>query len=474
MHPGTHLTLEEDFRIQLQNYAHFHDPVTGLANHILFRVSLRQMLSAAIADGEEIAFLWVDVLNLRREYSINGDEGVMRMVCMLADSLRPSVEPDELICRFSDRCFLLALKRDDNTGARLNAILQAASHRQLLGSEGKPELSAGVAYFPEHTNTAEDLIRFASLAAVSASRSRNREPVTFTPNMNSALLHERDLERDLRDAIKTGQLTLAYQPQVDLATGNIVGAECLTRWNHPVRGHVSPAQFIAVAEHSDLIDEIFNHSLHRLLSDVAAWRTEGVVLPLIAVNASPANVRHQDFVEIVKSELDLNPPGETQLDVEVTESLLMDDEDLFIERLNAVRSIGVQVSLDDFGTRYTGFNALQGLPLNTMKIDKCFIHGIDRSSQAQSLCRTMVTMATHLNLATVAEGIENPGELRILKELGCLAGQGYLFQRPVPSDQFLGFMREWPERKSNSEFASAFLSSDGNRSLDLDPLVGAA
>jgi EAL domain-containing protein (putative c-di-GMP-specific phosphodiesterase class I) len=198
------------------------------------------------------------------------------------------------------------------------------------------------------------------------------------------------------------------------------------------------------------------------------------MIPSMAVNASAANVRHGDFVGIVRRELEANPPGFSQLDIEVTESLMMDDEALFVERLRALRSIGVKVSMDDFGTRYTGFNALKGLPLNTMKIDKCFVHGVERSTQAQSLCRTIVMMARHLKLGTVAEGIENIGELQILKKIGCQAGQGYLFLRPVPSEQLLKFLRDWPERKNGPEFAGSFTDVEIDPDYESDPLFGVA
>lgn len=472
MNPIAHQSLDEDFRIQLQDYGLRYDPVTGLPNQSFFREELRKMLAHALSQSREIALVWIDLTNLRREYSVGGDEAAQRMVCMLADSLRPWTNEGELACRFSDQCFLLALRRDGVMDARLDLILESASHRHLRGSEGKPEISTGVAFFPEHANTVDELIRFASLAAISASRTRSRAAIPFHPEMNSTLLLERSLEKDLRMALRDNQLSLAYQPQVDLVTGNILGVEGLTRWNHPVRGHVSPAQFIAVAEQSDLIDEIFSHSLRRMLIDAAAWRAQGIVLPSIAVNASPANVRHEDFVAIVQRELAEHPLETTQLDIEVTESLLMDDEDLFLDRLKALRAIGVKVSLDDFGTRYTGFNALKGLPLNSMKIDRCFVHGADRSSQAQSLCRTIVTMAKHLKLATIAEGIEDVGELRVLKKIGCQAGQGYLFQRPVPSDQFLEFMRQWPQLKTQGEFAHAFTDVDVDPRYEVDPLFG--
>jgi diguanylate cyclase (GGDEF)-like protein len=472
MNTCTSLAIEEDFRSHPQDFGMRFDSLTGLPNGVSFRASVRRLLDRAITNGREIALLWVDLLNLRREYSISGDEGADRLVCAVADGLRPWVGAGELICRFSEHCFLLALRRDERTAERINMMLETASQFGPSGSEGKPEIASGVAFFPEHATTASELIRFASLAAVSATRSRSRAPILFHSEMDAALQMERDMERDLGMALRDNQLSLVYQPQIDLTTGTVIGVEGLTRWNHPTRGPVSPAQFIPVAERSDLIDEIFRHSLQRMLVDAARWRSAGLIVPSLAVNASAANVRREDFVAIVKHEIEANPPGYSQLDIEVTESLMMDDEPLFAERLKSLRSIGVKVSLDDFGTRYTGFNALKGLPLSTMKIDRCFVHGVDRSSQAQSLCRTIMTMARYLKLGTVAEGIETAGELQVLKQMGCQAGQGFLFQRPVPSERFTEFLLDWPEQKQRSVFADAFTNVDVDPSYDADPLYG--
>jgi predicted signal transduction protein with EAL and GGDEF domain len=472
MPPGASLILEEDFRSQLKDYGTLYDSISGLPNATLFRASLKEMLVDAQESGQEIALVWVDLLNLRREYSIGGDKGAARLIAAVSDSLRPWVDTRELISRFSDRCFLLALNRNERTESRLSLIVESAAHHHLQGTEGKPEVAAGVAYFPSDATASRDLIRFASLAADYARRTRSRVAMEFRPEMDAAIQRERDLENDLWTALRENQLSLVYQPQIDLYTGNVLGAESLTRWNHPTRGSISPAEFIPVAERSNLIHEIFAHSLRRLLVDAAAWRAAGVVLPSLAVNASAADIRQVNFTAIVERELALNPLIGTQLDIEVTESLLMDDEDLFTERLQALRAIGVQVSLDDFGTRYTGFNSLKGLPLNTMKIDKCFVHGVDRSIQAQSLCRTIVTMARHLKLGAIAEGVEDFGELRALKKIGCHAGQGYLFQRPVPAEEFLRFLREWPKRKLQPDFASVFLDVEVNPDYEVDPLFG--
>lgn len=472
MNTGMRETLDQDFRSRLQEYGLQFDPATGLANQASFRRSLRELLDGGQQFGLELSMLWIDVLNLRREYSIGGDEAADRLIRKVADGLRPWIDPGELICRFNETSFVLVLRRDERTTMRLNLILDAGSHSHGYSAEGKPELAGGVAFFPEHTTAEDDLIRFASLAAVAAARTRSHAPVLFKPEMNSAILLERELEKDLRNSLRSNHLSLVYQPQIDLMTGNILGVEGLTRWHHPVRGSVSPAQFIAVAEQSNLIDEIFTHSLRRLLMDAARWRQAGVTLPMLAVNASAANVRNENFVSMVQREIEANPPIGSQLDIEVTESLMMDDEKLFVERLSALRKIGVKVTLDDFGTRYTGFNALKGLPLNTMKIDKCFVHGIDRSSQAQSLCRTIVTMARHLNLATVAEGVETAGELRALRNIGCMGGQGYLFQRPVSSSKFLAFVEAWPKLKRLHEMGTPGEGEEMAAELEADPLFG--
>ncbi len=444
----------------------------GLANQVSFRQSIRELFDNAYQFGQDLALLWIDVLNLRREYSIGGEEAAERLLQKVADGLRPWIDPGELICRFNEQSFVLVLRRDERTTMRLNLIIDAGSHSHGFSAEGKPELAGGVAFSPDHSISPYELIRFASLAAIAAARTRSHSPVTFIPEMNSAILLEREMEKDLRNSLRNNQLSLVYQPQIDLVSGNILGVEGLTRWHHPVRGSVSPAQFIAVAEQSNLIDEIFTHSLRRLLADAARWRQAGVTLPVLAVNASAANVRNENFVSIVQREIGANPPIGSQLDIEVTESLMMDDEKLFVERLTTLRNIGVKVTLDDFGTRYTGFNALKGLPLNSMKIDKCFVHGIDRSSQAQSLCRTIVTMARHLNLATIAEGLETAGELRALRKIGCQGGQGYLFQRPVPSAKFLEFVESWPKRKHLHDMGSFGPEEEMALETEADPLFG--
>jgi EAL domain-containing protein (putative c-di-GMP-specific phosphodiesterase class I) len=188
----------------------------------------------------------------------------------------------------------------------------------------------------------------------------------------------------------------------------------------------------------------------------------------MAVNASAANVRSDDFARTVRTMMGETPIGETEVELEMTESLAFEDEELFTQRMRQLKAIGVRVAIDDFGTRYTGFNVLKRLPLDTMKIDQCFIHGIDHSPGMRSLCHTIVAMARQLNLRTVAEGIEEQGELEVMREIGCDAGQGYLFQRPVPAEEFAEFLEEWPQRRHGFGFVRM------RRMQEHDPLCGIA
>jgi EAL domain-containing protein (putative c-di-GMP-specific phosphodiesterase class I) len=278
--------------------------------------------------------------------------------------------------------------------------------------------------------------------------------VAFHASMNSLIMRDHLLEVEMRKALEQDQFSLAYQPKVDLATGQVLGAEALIRWNHPDRGPITPAEFIPIAERSDLIHRIFEFSLRAALEQTRRWNDLGLLLPLIAVNASVVNVRRNDFARSVRNMLGELPIAPAQLELEMTESMAFDDEDLFAARVRQLKVIGVGIAIDDFGTRYTGFNVLKRVPLNAMKIDQCFIRGIDRSQDMRALCQTIVAMARQLKLHTVAEGIEERGELEVMRQIGCDAGQGYLFQVPVPAEEFSAFLREWPERMRSFGFAA--------------------
>ena len=445
----TNDSIDEDLRRQMLSYAQRHDIQTGLLNYQAFQESLSWLLQER-QPSQEIVLLWIDILNLRKEFSLWGSAGTDALVRHIAAALRNVVGPDAVLGRFSGRCFIISMlgsKFNQHSRRRIQSIVDAITPMHFCGSEMKPETAAGVAFFPADASSAEDLVRFASLAASRAAQVRSQTVVMFDSGMNSLVIHDHRLETEMRTGLDQGQFSINYQPLIDLATGQIAGAEALMRWKHPEWGNVAPSEFIPVAERSDLIHRIFDLSLRTALADSESWRAQGIAPPLITVNVSAANMRAEGFnyqVRRILAEYSIAP---TELEMEVTESLLFEDEELFIARVRQLKAIGLRVSIDDFGTRYTGFNVLKQLPIDTMKIDKCFIRGIHQSHDMRALCETIVAMARQMKLQTVAEGIEELGELDVVRRIGCNVGQGYLFRRPVPQPEFADLLRKWHGQK---------------------------
>jgi diguanylate cyclase (GGDEF)-like protein len=450
------MSVDDELRRQFGAYVQRHDMQTGLLNHQAFQESLAAQLRDS-PPGQDIALIWIDLLNLRREFSLWGSARTEALIRQVAAALRFAVEEDALLGRYGGRCFVVsmrAVKFDRIDRRRIQAVVDSLSPARVHGAESKPEIAAGVAFYPSDTLSPEDLVRFASMAASRASYVKSPAVMPFHAGMNSMIVRDHLLEVEMDEGLRQRQFTAAYQPKIDLATGRLLGAEALMRWNHPEWGSVSPAEFIPIAERSDLIHRLFDFILRTALTDARRWRDMGLSLPIISVNASAADLRKEDFVRSVRNTLAELPIGPTQLELEVTESMLLDDVEMFARRLRQLHAIGVSVAIDDFGTRYTGFNVLQHLPLDVMKIDQCFIRGIDRSPDMRALCQTIVAMGRHLKLRTVAEGIEELGELKVLQEIGCEAGQGYLFRRPVAASEFSAFLREWPERMRDFGYAN--------------------
>ena len=455
--------LDDTLRRQRQAYEQRYDVQTGLENYQSFQESLARMLRGRPAD-REVALVWIDVLNLRREFALWGSKGTEALVVLVAEALRLSVDGNALLGRFSTRCFLVALeahKFNKVDRRRIQSIADALAPLRAPNSHNKIETAAGVAFWPSDAEVAEDLTRFASLASSRAGYLKSPLVQSFRAGMNHHVLRDHQLEVEMRKGLEIGggasadqnQFRLVYQPKIDLANGHVLGAEALIRWHHPELGLVPPTEFIPVAERSDLIQRVIEFALSTALTDVQCWRELGVSLPLISVNMSWANLRRDDFVPTVKARLAQIPIAPANLELEVTESVLLDDEELFAMRVRQLKTIGVRVSIDDFGTRYTGFNVLKRMQLDSMKIDRCFIHGIDRSRDMRALCETIVAMARQLKLRTVAEGVEQQGELEVIKEIGCDAAQGYLFQRPVPAAELTAFLRRWSKRIEHQGFA---------------------
>lgn len=445
----------EDLNRESQSHGNGCDPQTGLLSQQAFQDALGALLRSSPAE-HEVALIWIDLVSLRREYSLWGWRGAEALASRIAGALRSVVDADALLGRVGGSSFMVAMgasKFNKISRNRIQEIVDSLTPQRRCGSDARLEVAAGVAFFPSDTRSADELVRFAVLAADRAGHVKSRNVVAFHARMNRQIMRAHLLEVEMGKGLERNQFRMFYQPKVNLKTGDVVAAEALMRWNHPELGAVAPSEFIPVAERSNLIHSVFDFNLRTALKQARRWRALGLALPVIAVNVSAANVREDEFARTVRTIMEEIPIAPTQLELEMTESLAFEDEELFRVRVRQLRSIGVRVAIDDFGTRYTGFNVLKKLRLDTIKIDQCFIRGVDRSQDMLSLCRTIVAMGRQLKLRTVAEGIEEPGELEALRQIGCEAGQGYLFQRPIPGDEFTGFLRSWPDRMHDFDFA---------------------
>jgi len=453
-------------------YSRRYDFQTGFLNYRPFEESLASLLRNRLTD-QQFALLWIEVQNLRQEFLLRGAAGDEVMVRLIAESLRETAGADALLGRFGGSSFLAAMpaaKFNTEDRYRIQTIADGLRIPVVAAGGARPEIAAGAAFYPADTESSPELIRFAGLAAARAAAVRSSAVIPFRPEMNDLILRDFQLELEMHKGLDAGQFSTVYQPKVDLKTGRVLGAEALVRWRHPEQGQVPPNEFVPIAERSGLIHRIFERCLRSALKDAQRWNHQLLDVPVIAVNVSAADVRRQDFVSKVRRLLAEIPIAPTELELEVTESMLVDDEGLFDLRLRQLRAARVRIAIDDFGTRSTSFNMIKRLPLNSMKIDGSFIRGIHRSESLRALCQTVVAMAGSLKLHTVAEGIEDREELEVLRQMGCNAGQGFLFQTPLPAEEFSEFLRQWPVRDNSSfGFTQRMKSSSGHNSQSLSP-----
>jgi len=421
-----------------------------------FQAATERLLQIAIHNGNLVAILWIDLLNLHREFALSGCDGMEIMLRDAATTLREIVGPQAIMEHFHGRSFLIATLVSDcvEDGKRFAQLIADELAPPLHGSRKTPRIATGVAFSPTDSSSAEELLRFACLAACHAQQINSATVVSFQADMNRDLLREQEIEQELEMALSRNELSVAYQPKIDLIDGRILGAEALVRWQHSRLGQISPVDFIPTAERSGLIHPLFEFVLRTALEDTRRWNQSSPLLPIICVNTSVANLRQPEFPFLVKRCLEEIPIAPALLELEVTESLIFEDEEMFIERLQMLRQLGVRIAIDDFGTRYTGIDVLGRLPLDTMKIDKCFVQGIDHSPDLRVLCDTVVAMARQLKVRTIAEGIEEKGELKVMQQIGCDAGQGFLFEKALYADKFSAFLETWMNDSGNCGFTA--------------------
>jgi diguanylate cyclase (GGDEF)-like protein len=419
------------------------DPLTGLANRLSFRELLDDRLLTLHASSGELALLFVDLDDFKRVNDTLGHEAGDEVLSQLSARLRLTLERFGAraadIARFGGDEFIVLYMADDirAASARLaEALLEEIERPLLLG--GKQVFlgaSIGITMFPFDAYHAGQLLKNADIAMYQAKVAGKNCYRFYSRAMDQAVERRVQLEQDLRGAWDRGELSVVYQPIYALVDGRIRGAEALLRWQHPHLGMVPPSVFIEVAEQSGLIEQLGRNVLERACDDAARWTSRDEELPFVSVNISPRQLRSGELPDVVSNALRSSGLQPRQLHLELTETAVLVDEAQASALLSRVRTTGVKVWLDDFGTGFSGLSHLRRVPLDGVKIDRSFVADVLRDPDDLALTTAIIAMAHSLGITAVAEGIETEGQYDILRERGCDQGQGFWFGRPMSSPE---------------------------------------
>ena len=420
----------------------FHDALTGLPNRALFLDRLdRALLQAARDASQRIAVLFIDLDRFKLVNDSFGHPIGDELLQETSHRLQSCVRPSDTVARLGGDEFVLlvgGLKHADDAICVAERVHSSLSDPMLVAErEVHVTASIGVVMNEGRYRSAVDLLRDADIAMYQAKARGRAGHALFRSELHGRARELLTLEGDLRRALREKQLRVYYQPIVELAAGRLVGFEALVRWMHPVRGLVSPADFIPLAEDTGLIVPIGRWVLEESLRQLAEWRggrAEACDLT-VSVNLSPRQLSQADLVEVVAQGLARHGIEPERLKLELTETALMENADVAAEKLSALRALGVALSLDDFGTGYSSLGHLHRFPFQVLKVDRSFVRGLDGASGSSGIVRAILSLARSLEMTAVAEGVETDGEVAVLRELGCPYGQGYLFSRPVPAEQ---------------------------------------
>ena len=439
------ITERKELEDQLAHQA-FHDSLTGLANRALFRNRVEHALARMRRQRRPIAVLLLDLDGFKTVNDSLGHAFGDAFLAAVADRLRGLLRPSDTPCRLGgDEFAVLVEDLAEPVDATIVAERILDALREPFEVDGKEVVtgaSIGITIAESRprkgaagARDADDLLRNADVAMYTAkSRGRNRCEL-FKPSMHQAMLDRLDLEADLRRAVERGEFVLHYQPTVALATGSISGMEALVRWVSPDRGLVPPGMFISVAEDTGLIVPLGAWVLEEACRQAVAWRHEfGADAPAtMSVNLSARQLRQPLLVAHVRRVAEAHgvPPG--RLCLELTESAVMEDTELYVELLAALHRLGVRLAIDDFGTGYSSLTYLKRLPVDTLKIDQAFVAGLGCDASDTAIVRSVVALAHALGLQVVAEGVETQSQVDELTALGCDLAQGFYFARPLPA-----------------------------------------
>ncbi len=440
------VALTAAMRAKNLHFQEYFDQVTALPNRRACSERLSLEISRANRNQLRIATLYISLDGFKKVNDAAGYAGGDAILKQVAHRLRAHLREADLLARFSNDEFVVILPdMDKATGVskvaeKLISVLSQSydynEHRYYLNS------SVGISIYPEDGQTVNTLLQNADIAMARIKAKGPGQYMFHEEQMNSFAAGRLKLERDLRKAIKRNELFLVYQPQIDLRKNVIVGVEALVRWKHPARGLLSPAEFIAIAEESDLIDQLGAYVRQSACSQYQIWQARGVAPPRMALNVSGKELMRNTFVDEFMQTLSDFGIKPTAIELEITESLLVDISGPVNAALQHLRQAGVRIAVDDFGTGYSSLSYLAQLPFDVLKIDQSFVAEIGKPLETYGIVSVIIDIAHHLRKTVCAEGVENEAQLSFLRERGCEEVQGFLLSKPLSVEEYENFSNQ--------------------------------
>ncbi|HEU4965595.1 MAG TPA: EAL domain-containing protein [Bacilli bacterium] len=430
---------------EIINHMAYHDHLTGLPNRLKFYDQVTLGIEEAAKSGEQLAVLFLDLDRFKVVNDTLGHSMGDQLLKQVADRITATVRPEDLIARMGGDEFTILMRNIEQTEAavmaeRLNEAISLPY--QIEGFELHTTTSIGISLFPQDGDGVHGLMRLADTAMYRAKEAGRHSFAFYCPAMDRQGAERLSLENDLRHALDRDELELFYQPRVDMNSGRIVGMEALLRWRHPELGLVSPGVFIPIAEETGLIVPIGDWVLNTACRQTKAWIDAGYPPLQVAVNLSARQFQRQSLVEKVMATLEETGLDPHFLDLEITESITMQDVEFTSQTLEQLRAFGVQISVDDFGTGYSSLSYLKRFPITTLKIDQSFVRELVNDPYQAAIVNTVIYLAQNLQLKVIAEGVETEEQFNYLRDKSCNEMQGFLFSRPIPAPDFERLLQE--------------------------------
>lgn len=443
------ITLHKRAEATIHFQAH-HDLLTRLPNRTLFKERLTAALAQARHEGGGLAVMFLDIDRFKVVNDHLGQRVGDELLCALAGRINGCLRTDDTLARIGgDEFAILASGIDDMADAEHIAqkIIAALNHPfSLSGHELFAAVSIGIAIYPQHGDSVESLLKNADIAMYHGRNGTHDSHRFYAAHMDQTFSRHLVIEQAIRMALDSGQFKVYYQPQLRAADSRIMGVEALIRWEHPEMGPVSPAEFVPIAEETDLIVALGEWVLRQACTELAAWRAAGHRDVRLAVNCSAIELSRPGFAERVISVLSESGLPGSALEIEITENVLMHDVEVVAEMLHRMSGYGISISIDDFGTGYSSLSYLNQFPIHRLKIDRSFVRRIGDQSRGDSIVSAIIAMARSLEIEIIAEGVETEIQRRFLTDRGCDVLQGFLYSPAIPGGELLALLSERPVR----------------------------